>query len=666
MSRLRAAGRDLRALGAGAPLRAAYEGSKRVGGHTLAFGALARRAPSEATSCTVYDLPEPSDAAVARCRRAADEIAAGTVVLFGRALTVGHQPDWHRSFDPSAPDVRWPDGPWWQLDLRSAGRLADVKWTWELARHRHLVVLSRAAASPSPDRAWLATLERHLQSWFDQNPPEQGVHWYSNLEIALRAMAWLEVLQRAGDLLDPTTRQTMDEHLHHSGSHLLLDLPYTLSTMRNNHLIGDALGLVTLARAFPDDPASRSWDRTGSRLLDRQVAREIRPDGSMIEDSVSYHRFVVELLVRRVLLGGATDVLTGALRRSARFLARLGVLDGPVPQYGDWDEGRALTATGDQRALVGSTLVGLALSGRGAPAAWRAAHDEVAWYAREGVPTEPDPSQSNGHDIGGGLTRVERAPLTVWLKAGGGPWHGHADHSAVAVRTPTAWLVGDPGTGNYNGPDVGRAFLRSSEAHSVLILDGEDQLVPHRAFRWVHQATGRIGPPLAIPGAQVIWGAHNAYGRLSPRRRIARVVVVTETGVVVADWVEGPPGSRWQLTVPLGPGARWENATIVADESSSMRLDFLTDGVETQVASGPWSDTYGTVEPVTRIVASGTLGGPVAWTLGAHGPTAPSVHGDLLRFGDTTITVSWQQRAVELQVDHPDRRPGPPPSVVLR
>src|SRR5690606_1517283 len=105
---------------------------------------------------------------------------------------------------------------------------------------------------------------------------------------------------------------------------------------------------------------------------------------------------------------------------------------------------------------------------------------------------------------------VARGDLAVWLKAGGGPWHGHADHTSVAVRHGDEWLVGDPGTGNYNGRDGSRELLRSSAAHDVLVFDGEDQLVPHRAFRWVHTATGRTGRPVALPGATVAWGVHDA------------------------------------------------------------------------------------------------------------------------------------------------------------
>jgi len=678
VSRLRAVARDVRALGAGAPLRAAYDGSKRLGGHTVAFGALTRRPPSTAVSRPVYDLPTPSAAAVERTCQAADEIVAGTVVLYGEPIAVGDDPDWHASYDPAAPEVRWPEGPWWQIDVRLAARVADIKWVWELGRHRHLVVLARAAASPDPDPAWIATLRSQLTGWLRQNPVEQGVHWASNLEVALRAMAWLEVLQHAGDQLPTDLRRDLDAHLFHSGAHLLLELPYTLSTMRNNHLLGDAVGLIALARAFPDEPESHLWEQAGTRLLDTYVDREVRPDGSMVEDSVSYHRFVIELLCRRLLLGDAPAGMVAAVDRSARFLCRLGALDGPVPQYGDWDEGRAIAVAGDPTDLRGSTRLALALAGSGAPASWRDEHDELAWYVAEGQPAVADRVEGDGHSIGGGIARVARGPLTVWCKAGGGPWHGHADHTSVSVRAGSTWLVGDPGTGNYNGRDESRTYLRSSAAHSVLVLDGEDQLVPHRAFRWVHSATGRVGAPVALPGGgQLAWCAHDAYRRLSPRRRVARVVATCATGVVVADWVEGPPGLPWSLALPFAPGAVWDDGRLTTADGTTATLSLLTDGVDIEPADGPWSATYGHTETARRLVATGNLGGPVAWSIAlspggdapmpaSHPTNAPFLHGDVLTVGGAAISICWRDGAVELDVHHPELGPTPRPFVVLR
>ena len=244
----------------------------------------------------------------------------------------------------------------------------------------------------------------------------------------------------------------MWRHLHHAGRHLIADLPYTLSTMRNNHLLGDALGLIALGRAFGGKTGER-WYAIGNRIFNRQLARHMRPDGSMIEDSVSYHRFVLEMLSMRVVLGGAPPTCTTRWSDAAQFLARLGVLDGPVPQYGDWDEGRVFAVADDP-----------ARTGRLGPSRPRSRRERCPrrrgerTARRGGMVRRRRRAEATGgrrdlgNDIGAGIGRAHVGPFTVWLKAGSGPSHGHADLSSVAIAVGDQWLVGDPGTATYNGP----------------------------------------------------------------------------------------------------------------------------------------------------------------------------------------------------------------------
>ena len=179
---------DVRALGAGAPLRAAYEVSKRAGGHRVIFGALARRRPPPPAFAPVLAPPEGiSPSAAQRTVDAATGIVGGNVALFGRDVALGSPPDWHGLLHAEG---SWPRVPWWEIDVRSTRRHGDVKWAWELGRHRHLVILARAVHLTGHDE-YRVVLEEHLKSWIRQNPPELGIHWYSNLEIALRAVAWI-------------------------------------------------------------------------------------------------------------------------------------------------------------------------------------------------------------------------------------------------------------------------------------------------------------------------------------------------------------------------------------------------------------------------------------------------------------------------------------------
>jgi hypothetical protein len=149
------------------------------------------------------------------------------------------------------------------------------------------------------------------------------------------------------------------------------------------------------------------------------------------------------------------------------------------------------------------------------------------------------------------------------------------------------------------------------------------------------------------------------------------VVVIAEdgSGLVVADWVEGPPGQEWQLALPGAPASHWVDGRLSTADGTTAHLAFLTEGVTTEVEEGMWSSTYGAVEPAPRLLARGTVGGPVAWALRVEpaGPTSDAtVHGDLLRVAGATVTISWLDGAVALVVDHPDRPGAPTREVALR
>lgn len=643
---------DVRALGPGAPLRAGYEVSKRIGLHALVFGKIVpTKRPVPRLVPPLRPPAEVPPQTAERTLREARDIVGGNVIIFGRQIEVGERPDWHRLlYEEGA----WPADPWWTIDIRGTGRRGDVKWAWELGRHRHLVVLARAVHLAPAEEDFVRRLDAHLRSWVDQNPPEQGVHWYSNLEIALRAINWLQVLALAGERLDPALRKVMARHLYNAGRHLAADLPYTMSTMRNNHLLGDALGLVALGTAFRDDRAAARWRRFGDRLMTRQLARHIRSDGSMIEDSLSYHRFVLEMLATRVALGGTPKPVGEALVSGARFLARLGVSDASVPQYGDWDEGRVLTSSNQAPDLFGTVRLAASLRGSGARPEWRREHDVVAWHAAEGLPAALDDAVADGGTVGGGIARAVSGNLKVWLKAGSGPSHGHADLSSVAILASGQWVVGDPGTGTYNGDPAIRDYFRTSAAHSVLRLGDEDQLVPHRAFRWVHRASGLIGDPLRVGGLTVMWGAHGAYQRLAGRPRVARAVLVDDDSVTVADWVEGA-GRAYRLALPLSPGVIWNDPDFELAGDAVFRLyppgEVVAVCGSERPFDGWWSDTYGSIVPATRLESRGRTSGPIAWSIGPPDSPPHSIDGNAITRGECRVGVAFEASGVRLTVE---------------
>ncbi|GAA1916003.1 alginate lyase family protein [Nocardioides lentus] len=632
--RLSTAVSDLRALGSSAPLRAAYELSKRSGGHTLLF----REVPDRGARSRAIGLGSAvprSDAARDRCLADAAEILASGVRVFGTRVPTGVHAPWN--VDPLSGNV-WPEStPWWQIDIRSGARLSDVKWVWEAGRHRDLVVLARASVL-DPDGPWLDELHAMLRAWFAQCRPERGVHWYSSLELALRAISWAQVISLLDGEIDADVRARMDHQLVASARHILVELPYTVSSMKNNHLLGDGLGLVVLARMFPDFRGSRRWARIGDALLLKQLSRHMRDDGSMIEDSLSYHRFVMEMLLVRSLLGSVPAEVSRALHGAGRSMRDLGVLDGAVPQFGDWDEGRVLADSSPAGSVAGSTTAALVASGE-ALGGDHGRYDEVCWYLAPAETPTPAPvdraTPGGAHRRTGGFDVVQHGDWRVWVKTGTGPSHQHADVGSVWIRSRDRWVTEDPGTGTYNGPLNVRNGFRTSAAHPVWRPDGEDQLGPHRAFRWMRG----FEPSRVVdegPGRTTVLSVHAAFVGLG-LGRVARVVEVSAEGVLVVDFVEqtGDGTTRWVMNVPRGAHAEG--------------LDL--DGVEVTGAKEPFrgwfSPTYGAWEP--RPWSACVLDGSAfTWSAGRSRGAVES-EGSVSADG-RVFQISWREDGVVVDV----------------
>lgn len=633
MSRLATIRRDLVALGAMAPVRAGYEVLKRTGAHGALLTAAARRG----RPVTLHDVPafRPTgpvpDGVRERCLEDARLIVDEGHRAFGRRVPIHTAQDWATLVDGPG---HWPtDRPWWDIDIRTDERAGDVKWAWELGRCRDLVVLARAAHT-DPDGPWAGELAQRLRWWFEVNPPEQGVHWYSNLEIALRVIVWIQIHALASSVLPDDVLESMALHVDLARRHILVDFAYTASSMRNNHLLGDCLGLLAIG-VFTGQDASSASMRTAERYFTAQLSRHMRADGSMIEDSLSYHRFVLEMLVVKVLLGDRSAPVTQALAGASRHLETLGCFVGALPAHGDWDEGRVLASSGDALSVAGSAALGAALTGSSREP-WQDEHDEVFWYA-SGATNATSADTPDTVRESGGITAVTRGEWSLWFKNGTGPSHQHADLTHVSIRRADDWVTVDPGTGTYNGPLVVRNAFRTSSAHNGIRPGGAEMFEPHRAFRWLTSATSAAGHTDVDPSTTVLASVHDAFVRVGAGR-VLRAVIVTNDGVSVVDWSESGPDS--DLTIALAPEAS------AAEVRSAHPLRTVTAQDDPMV--GWYSRTYGQWEPAPWLVATVPAGAASWWQVGSV--PQPAVDGSTVAIGDLTVEATFTPDGATLSI----------------
>lgn len=570
-------------------------------------------------------LPE----AVERTIREADALLDEGIVLLGCR------------FRPLAPDFDWLADPnhgrlWPTTVLDDADAVrrvaADVKYVWEVNRHQFLVTLARAYLYGGDERhasACVAVVRR----WIASNPPGMGVNWASNLEVAVRSLSWvwaLHFLLGTPVLGDDDLRAwlaSLRQHRDHLARHLSI---YTDPT---NHLIGESTALAVLSIWLPEWPESARLRDLALGVLERELARQVAPDGVDREQATSYQRFVLDFALQALAIARRNGVESATISRCARaMLDACEVLvgsSGRAPRIGDGDDARGLpffTAEPwdfEQVIATGRALVGGGPIRRREESALWLTGDASALDARDaGTPRTRSELLAHG---GYAVLRSRTHPAEDRLLFDVGPLgypphasHGHADILAVLVDVGGEELLVDPGTFAYYDPAGRRDVFRSTRAHNTVEVGGRDQADAFDPFKWLNLPRVGLEACRFEKDVDYVEAWHDGYQRLRPAARHRRAVIGLVGGWIVLDWLEGRGWHHLSRWFHAPPGARLEQSdgSTVRMVSPSGRnalilQDVPTGDGDTRIEPGtaPYSERYGSLTdaPVVCFADAATL-----------------------------------------------------------
>ena len=508
-----------------------------------------------APAATVFGAsPLHADAAgldVAALRQAADAILAGRWNVFAlRGIELGFPPQWNR--DPKTGTVA-PMTLGKVIDYRSERVVGDIKYLWEGSRHLELVTLA-AAWKASADPRYADGARALLQSWFDQCPYPQGVHWTSSLELALRLLNWSfawHLLGGAdsalfqGEAGQRFQRQWLDNIYQHC--HFIAGY-FSRHSSANNHLFGEYMGLFVASLTWPCWSESAHWQSLARRGLEVEALAQNHADGVNKEQAVYYQHEVMDMMLLCHLVGRANGVAMSPaylarLEKLADFISALMDAGGHIPMIGDADDAQMVRLSyEDGWCHYRSLLASCALLFERADFKRKAgvfddknrwlfgAAGQRQWDALEAVqPESPVMAFPEGGyyllgtDFGAaGEVRLvaDCAPLGYLSIAA----HGHADALAFTLSACGEELLTDPGTYAYHTQKIWRDYFRSTAAHNTVGVDGQDQSEIGGNFMWLRKANARLLAHDAGAAIQVFEGEHDGYRRLADpllhRRRI--------------------------------------------------------------------------------------------------------------------------------------------------
>lgn len=384
-----------------------------------------------------------------------------------------------------------------------------------------------------------------LARWINENPPGQGNGW-EPYPVSLRIVNWIKWCHRGHVLSAPILIS-----LAQQAAWLEKRLEWHLL---GNHLFENAKALIFAGLFFDSRDAVR-WRQKGLRILDRQLAEQILPDGGHFELSPMYHAIITEDLLD--LINAAQlqpQAIPGGTVERWRLLASKMLC---------WQV--AMTHPDGGPAFFNDTSLDIApLTGACLDYAARLGIKTEETSEGMTVPRIADYSGYQRLDLDRAVAFLDTAAIGPDYL----PGHAHADSLSFELSIERQRVIVNGGISCYGtGPE--RLRQRGTAAHSTVTVAGLDSSEVWSGFRVARRAYPQGLSIEQSPQSIRVCCAHDGYTRLPGGPVHARTWLAGPSRLTITDELDaaGYPAlarfllhpdvdiraagdGRWQLTLP--------------------------------------------------------------------------------------------------------------------
>ena len=537
-------------------------------------------------------FPDEADKIIKR----ADRLCEGFFDLLGyeNLYFENKIPNWH--FDPisrkTSPKIHWS-----KIDEVNAARTGDKKIIWELNRHQYLTTLGRAFWLTKNEK-YAETFVAHLESWFTENPPKDGINWLSSLELAFRSISWLWAFYFFKDSPKLTGEffVKMLKYLYLNGQHLETYLSTYFSP--NTHLTGEALGLYFLGTFLPELDESKRWKKLGYQILSDALDFQVRADGGYCEQTSYYHRYTTDfysnLLILRQLEGAAIEPKhREKLNQLFDFLLYITQPNGETSLFGDDDGGRfyfldeARVADFRPTLALGATLLNrgdlkFAASDAGAELLWLLGVKGLQKFDKIKATEPPDTSKTfpaSGFFVMRDSWKSNANFLLIncgehgFLNCG----HAHADALNFVLSVNGEPIFIDSGTYNYTVDLASRQMFRSTAAHNCLTVNGESSSISDSVFTWKSVVNAQFLEWCETENSVYFCGTHDGFVRFDVDYK-REILLKKHNSLTLTDSIESLKSNTYRLNFVLSPHleAAIKGRSIIIFDKKFGEKPFLT------------------------------------------------------------------------------------------
>lgn len=208
----------------------------------------------------------------------------------------------------------------------------------KLHTHQHLIRYIQAYQL-TKNKVFLDKCILELDEWIDLFPIGFGYPYLVPLNVAQRIISWTIIYQMLSknkifiNSIFPKFLNSLSAQINFLSKNL------SLFGQTNNFLLCEITAMIFSSIVFEEFPSSKGHLKKYEVILEKEILKQICDDGTSIENSTGYHRFVAELFILLVSIKKVSKSMTVKLDKILEgLMSSLISISGPdrdLPHIGD-------------------------------------------------------------------------------------------------------------------------------------------------------------------------------------------------------------------------------------------------------------------------------------------------------------------------------------------
>lgn len=371
----------------------------------------------------------------------------------------------------------------------------DIKFVWEKSRFSWLLTIIRNDYHNKEDNSEFVISQ--ILDWIDKNPLNCGPNYVCSQEISIRLNNWIFALNyyKNSENLTSGRWNIIINSIYWQIEHVFNNINFSRYCVRNNHAITETLTLYLMGLLFSKLPNAIKWKNKGKKWFEKEIKFQIEDDGTYIQDSMNYHRVVVQLLTYAISLSDKNgdkfdELVYEKAYKSLNFLYQCqDPKTGWLPNYGSNDGALFFPLSSadyrDYRPQL-DALHGL-LTGK--PLYGNDFLEDAQWIGH-GVPIsrkvfKPLKKQYGIIKFGkSGFYLFREKDTMTFIRCGKFKKKGITDEFHIDIWHNGRNILFDCGSYLYNTTPELKKYFSGTESQNTVMIDDFDQMQKGPRFMW--------------------------------------------------------------------------------------------------------------------------------------------------------------------------------------